>query len=312
MQSSLKVTFKFAFILFLAAFSSLDVSAKEKVENGKPVEDVFLQVSLSSTSAYVGEMVMYELAVYSPVRDLGVIPQPPISFGGLDSKMVKTSFGYSPVKVNGREMYRTVLGRFWLSSSKSGKYTIPSFDFEFTIPREQIVRDPFFGNMRAVYQDVITTVAPAISLKVEELPKVPASFPFSGAIGEYEVNVWIPEGYIKEGEEAIAIVNISGDGDLSNAEVPSLLKAFSGTVRLKSVSEDVSQYVKDGRIGSDMELEVTFIPHPDADGVCRIGEVEFGYYSPSKRKYLKAVSSPVDVPLGSSSRNSAPPVSIGV
>lgn len=302
-----------ALIILLALIFSCGVGAKEVVSNGKAKDEIFLQASLSTSAAYVGEMVVYEVAVYSPVESialLGISSQ--ADFGSLDYRVVDTRSGFSKVKFKGHEMYRAVLSRILLSSSSTGEFTLPALDFVLGLPRERIVRDPFFGNMRSSYYDRLSLTAPSVSFRVSDFPETPSSFDFSGAVDDYEVSVFIPEGYIAAGEEAIAIVNISGEGNLSGADAPALLKAFSGTVRLKSVSEERSHYVKDGKIISEMELEVTFVPHPDEEGLCRIGEVEFGYFSPEKKKFMKSVSSPVDVPLDSFSGKSTPPVSIGV
>ncbi|MBD5204428.1 MAG: protein BatD [Bacteroidales bacterium] len=299
--------------LFVALAMVLPAFGRSLSAEGKSEEGIRLVATLSAGRAVVGADVLYEVAVISPVASISLMKTPySIAWGGLKATPVSVGGNLERVKIKGKEMYRAVIASYWLSASEAGKYTVPSADYTIGLAKERIVRDPFFGNMRSSYYEPLALSVPELSFKVDALPKIPEYFDFSGAVGEFEVSVWIPDGYIEAGSDAVAVVTVSGAGDLAEADTPSLLDAFSSTARLKSVSEERSRFIRNGRLWSEIELEVTFVPYPDDEGISRILPVVFGYFSPEQGKYLKAVSDPVDVPLSGKSGKSRPPVSIGV
>lgn len=302
-----------SFFVLLMSFFPQAVSAKSVSADGREVDGLFLQASLSSSKTTVGGLVLYEVAVISPISSISLMRMPSANvWGALHAKGIGSDASMSHVRIKGKDMYRAVIARYWLSSSEAGRFKVPSGEYVIGVAKERLVRDPFFGAMRSSYYEPVKLLSPSLDLKVESLPKPPASFPFSGAVGEFEVSVWIPEGYIAAGQEAVAVVTVSGKGSLEGVEIPSLQGAFSSDARLKSVSEERSQYVREGELWSEIELEVTFVPHPDAEGVSRIGPVEFGFYSPEKGKYVRVASEALDVPLGGSSKKNVPTVGIGV
>ncbi|MBD5269954.1 MAG: protein BatD [Bacteroides sp.] len=315
----MRITFAFrtiALLLFgvLTALSSSKVCAEGVTRAGKDSGGIYLESSLSNGKTIAGAPVLYEVSVVAPSPELSLLSVPAkIDWNGLSVSPVAGDSRFRRETVKGKIIYRAVIARYWITADAAGKYRLPEGKYVLGVPQERVVHDPFWGNMRQSYYEQLPLEAPSLSLKVENLPNLPSGFDFSGAVGEYEVNVWIPDGYIGPGQEALAIVNISGKGDLSEARIPSLREAFSGEVRFKSVTEDRSSYIKDGELCSEIELEVTFIPQRTADGSEPvIGEISFGYYSPSSGKYLKAVSESVKVPFGSSGQKKSSPAEFGV
>lgn len=296
----------------LASFSAFASKGKSVEADGKDEEGIFIRTAVSSSKTVVGSMVLYEVAVISPTTDISILESPShLNWGGLSVKRVAADSEFSIVDIKGKKHYKAVIARYWVTASEPGRFSIPGGEYVIGQVKERIVRDPFWGNMRSSYYEPVNLNAPSLSLKVETLPSVPTGFPFSGAVGDFDVSVWIPEGYISAGQDAIAIVSITGQGDLSEVEIPSVQEAFGAQARFKSLSVEKTNFVKDGKLCSEMELEVTFVPHPDGDGNCTIGGVTFGYYSPTASKFLKTTSDPVDVPIGSRKRESSAPA-VGV
>lgn len=280
---------------------------------GKDVDGTMLRTSLSQKKCVIGEVVLYEVTLLTQSPDIRLLSSPRrFNFGALQAVNAGSDSQFSRVKVKGKEYFSAVIARFYLTATEPGRYQLTASEFVVGLPHERVVRDPFFGQRRQLYYEEVPLEAPALSMKVSELPSPPGGFPNSGAVGEYEVSVWIPDGYITAGEDAVAVVSVSGKGLLSDAVIPELKKAFSGSTRLKSVSENRNNFLKDGALCSEIELECTFVPIPDADGKCVIGPVEFGFYSPSAGKYVRTSSSPVEVPFSSSKGSSPPPVEMGV
>lgn len=303
---------RFVALLSLTLISSV-ASAGNVKRNGKASDGIYLSASLSEGKSIVGAPVLYEVSVVAPAPDLTLLSVPQsMDWGGLSVAPAAGDSRFHRVVHKGKEMYEAVIARYWITGKEAGKFSIAASSFTLGIPKERIVRDPFWGSMRQSFYEELPLETPSISLKVDNLPGLPKDFPFSGAVGEYEVSVWIPEGYIAAGQEAIAVVNISGWGSLAEADIPVLTEAFSGSVRLKSVREDRSSYIKDGKLCSEIELEVTFIPNPDENGESVIAPVPFGYFSPSDGKYKIAKSDAVSVPFGSSSRKKSSPDQFGV
>ncbi len=294
-----------AVVLLLSILTSLPAQARKRTDRDSRSE-MFVVATITPGSGVTGQELLYEVRLYSETDAIaqvgvGVPPQ----FGGLTVYDTGGDTSLSRASYKGHEYFSAVIDRYYVDCHTAGKYSITGGTYTVYEPVAKVVNDPFWGPMRQTVYEEYSLEASDVNVKISALPRVPSGFSFSGAIGEFEVTTWLPEGTIKAGEEAVAIVSIAGEGNLSEADIPDLKNAFSGDVRLKSVSEERNRFIKDGRLWEELELECTFLPLPtDGSTECTIGKVTFGFYSTSKKRYIEVSSDPLTINLSERSNHS--------
>lgn len=305
---SLHISRLWSVTLILALLTSLPCMGRKR-SGGDRDSEMFVVATVSPSSGVAGQELLYEVRLYSETDAIarvgvGVPPQ----FGGLMVYDTGGDTSLSRTTYKGHEYFSAVIDRYYVDCRTAGKYSIDGGTYTVYEPVVKVVNDPFWGPMRQTVYEEYSLNASDVSVKISALPSVPSGFAFSGAIGEFEVTAWLPEGVIKAGDEAVAIVTIAGEGNLSDASIPDLKRAFSGDVRLKSVSEERNRFIKDGRLWEELELECTFLPLPaEGSGECTIGKVSFGFYSPSRKRYIEVSSDPLTVDLSDRQHRSKTP-----
>lgn len=197
--------------------------------------------------------------------------------------------------LKGKEYYAIPIATYAFMIKDTGKFNISAGDYKVGVAVPSIVHDPFYGNVKALKTSVIDVSGQNTKVKVKNLPDNNNSELFSGAIGDYAVEVIVPEGEIIVNEPATVFIRISGTGFIGNDTMPDYHKAFSRKLRLKSVNEKNDYYYDGYNVISEKILECEIIP-TERDNVC-IDSVEFGFFNPNTKKYETAKSKivPLDV-----------------
>lgn len=261
----------------LLTFFRSNVSAAEN----PPKPNLFIKIELPS-EGYVGQALTYDLFLYSSsadIADVKVTRQ--ADFYGLTVTSGQSAARGERVIVKHKEYYRYNIGKYFLRASEAGSYKISGGSYLVYIGHEVVVNDFFFGATRRMQYEKVEVEAPDMKLKIKNLPlKKPENF--SGAVGNFEILAWLPPGHINEGKDALAIVKISGDGFLSDAEVPAIKEIFGTDARMKEIRRSDNLTQKDGRLNAEIILECTFVP---LNGKGELGDVKFVFFDPEKGKF---------------------------
>lgn len=287
-----KGLFKISIILALAVIT---FSAFGKKRNDSQLP--FLETRVNRDKVVEGEVLIYEVVLHSPdpnIAGLQLSRNPsfdnlPVSRSAADSHL-ETTLGKG-----GERYFSAVIDRFFIDATQSGKHKIKGGSYDIGYNRQVTVQDPFWGPYVSEKVDVANLDAPDISVTVSALPSKGKPEDFSGAVGKFTVEVMIPSGELHAGDGAFAVVSISGDGDLSEVSLPDVRSIFPTELQFHSMTENRNHYVKEGRIGSEIEIECTFTPLEE--GVFEIGECSFSYYNPESRKFERAISDTVTVEI---------------
>jgi len=297
-------------LLSFFAASGFDCRAAKAGDN-RP--HIFMIATVDSPKGYVGEWKTLTVTLYSDsenIADISPLGRP--NFGELaiydmggDKRLSKTTY-------KGKEYWSVVAARWCVCAENPGKYSIRIPDFSIGVASYRIV-DSFWGRKRVQTVKEYPVSVDDVSIRVVAVPAPPDGFLFSGAVGKFDLDVWIPEGDIVKDEDAVAMVSVSGVGSLHSVSIPKVVDAFpSRQLRLKEVNEDRKNFIKENSLNSEIELECSFVPLQE--GELEIGVVKFGYFDTSSGKYRYAESLPVKFSvLGSSTpSSSSPPVIIGI
>lgn len=276
--------------MILMALTAFHSYGKKRNNAGEP----FLETRLSRNNAIEGDLLIYEVVLLTPnPRITGIELSRNPNFDNLPVSRSAADHSLTETERDGSSLYSVVIDRFFVSSDGVGKHEVKGGEYKVGYNKEVQMEDPFWGPYIANSVDVVCLTAPDVTLNVSRLPSKGIPENFSGVVGDFSIEVEIPSEEIPEGDDAFALITISGRGDLSNAGLPDVRGIFPDELQFKSMTENRSHFVKDGEIMSEIEIECTFTPHTAGEYVLQ--GCEFVFYSPDKKKYVTEKSPPVIV-----------------
>lgn len=253
-------------------------------------DDAFLQSRVSRQKITQGETLVYEVVLYSTNGSIGgVEPQSYPDFQGMEVRRTSSDTRLIPLEINGRKYYSAVVDRYYLRFPDKGKFRIPGGVYKLGTYHPREYYDPFWGRSVDNVMEVEELAAPALSIKVDALPARGCPAAFSGAVGDYEISVSFPGGNMKKGEDAVLEISISGLGSLDGAILPDLPSMLPEGLQFKSMTDNISHYVKDGELGSEVEIECIVMPKREGSFV--VDSVSFCYFDILTGKY-KTITAP--------------------
>ena len=186
---------------------------------------------------------------------------------GKFSYLKQADFDRQPRVVNKDGETWTVypIDSYAIAMDKAGKYKLQDGRYVVDLAVPVIYDDPFWGKMQTLKTQRIEVPVNPVQITVSDLPPVPQDTEFSGAVGDFKVEVTVPPGDIFLNEEATAIVTITGNGWLNDEQTAA-------------------------------EIECTFIP---TDKNAEISPVWLEVFNPIKGVYETIKSEPVKVKVQS-------------
>lgn len=285
--------------LFLICISVLSVFAKN-TDKDNPV--IYIEYSTDNPVSYINQVISVTLTLYSSDPEVAFAEsRQNISLKkGMFASIRKIDRRSSPFRkvVKGVELYGFPLETYLISFDKTGNYEFAERSFEVGISYPIIVNDPIWGRIQSSEIQNYSIPVKNFSIKIKDLPNPPAGSHFSGAVGQFNIETFVPKGDIIVNEEAVAYIIVKGTGHFESSTLPEYREAFSDGMKLKSVSENRSEYIENGKLISEIRLECTFIP--ERENNVKIGKVSFDFFDVNTGKYTTVVSSPVDVKIKSS------------
>lgn len=267
-------------------------------------KDLFLKVTPSKKTVYVGEplTLIYKLYTRVPVSQLSMSKVP--SYGGFWTKEANDNGTYkqSSEMVNGVEYTTAEIRKVVLIPQKSGRMSIEPMGVECMAqiqtqrssrpsndPFEAFFNDPFFSRSYTNVQKNIESSTLAIDVKPLPADGKPASF--SGAVGNYNFSASIDRDALSANEAITMTLTVSGSGniELLNFPVPVFPPDFEVYDPKITSSVDFSSQ---GLTGTK-KAEYLIIPR--RAGNFTIPPVEFSYFNPSKEAYTTLSSQPMNI-----------------
>ena len=262
------------------------------VQNKVAKDDIVLRLNLSRTNVYKGEPIRASLTLYTRASIVGFEDVKLPSFNGFWSQELPVD-NYKPQRetLDGKVYDSQIIKEYLLYPQQSGSLTIESADIT-AIARVVIQNarnfDPFFGGGAEEYNVKRKLSTGNITVKVDELPAgAPASF--AGAVGEFIISAEMPPAQIKANSAATYTVKVSGTGNLTFLQAPTLtlpssFEAYSvrNTESIRSTTQGTTGY---------RQFEYPFIAR--AEGEYDIPAVEFSFFSPQKGAYVTLATEPL-------------------
>lgn len=283
-------------------FPQISSVAKERSDGA------YLQTKVSRDKVTQGETLVYEVVLFTPdpsIEGVELISLP--DFEGIDVSRSSPDNKLSRIEINGRPYYSAVVDRYFLRFPVKGGYKIKGADYRLGFYRQQEYYDPFWGRSLGKVVDAISLSAPEVNVKVSALPERGRPEDFSGAVGEFEIAASFPEETLNNGEDAVMTITISGIGSLEGVTLPNIPSMLPDGLQFKSMTDNVSHYIKDGELGSEVEIECVVMPK--REGSFLIDSLRFNFYNNHTGKYETIAVPSFEIEAGSGLPGSGrPPV----
>ncbi len=260
-------------------------------------DDLLLRAIVSKRSVYKNEPlhVTYKLYTRVPFVDYSFEATP--SFNGFwaqDLVNKKSNAQSSRETYNGKVYDTFVLGDWLLYPQQAGQLTIDPMGM--TIVAQVVVQsrnpDPFFGSGHEVFNVPRKVQSQPVTITVKALPQgAPAEF--SGAVGSFSLEATPPAERLAANSGATYTVRISGTGNLTFVQAPTLNLPTS--FEQYNVKTTESIHASASGITGYRQFEYPFIAR--AEGTYALEPVRFCYFDPQRMQYMTLQSKGVQMEI---------------
>lgn len=261
--------------------------------NGKPTfigkgnDKLFMRASLSKSSAYEQEALVYTVKLYttySSIRFIGATAAP--KFDGFvveESNDISSSLSYETYQ--GRQYATAVIARYIIFPQQDGNLKIKGNTYTVSTDEMEYYDDPFFSTM-AVRRPIQLNVTPNdLQVNVRPLPQ-PAPAGFSGGVGTFSISSSLPSSNFKSNFASTIIYRITGTGNIKYIHLPDLNSIYPPELEVYSPKTDVSARASSTNVSGTSTFDYTFMPLEEGD--FRIPPVTLVYFNPQTGKYEKS------------------------
>lgn len=269
----------------------------ESMTNIAP-DDIFMRAVVDKTTVYKGQPVRVSFKLYTrKVPYVGFRDVKLPAFNGFWKQDLSTEHYKPQRETYNSKVYETeILAEYLLFPQQSGTLQIEQATFDAVIQvvvqsqGGRSIFDDFFGGGPDIRQiDRKMTTSP-VSIKVNELPAgAPASF--NGAVGSFSMTSDFPSGSIAANSSATYTVKISGNGNLSLIQAPSIDVPSSFEQYNVKTTESLNKTA--GGVSGYRQFEYPIIAR--AEGRFSLDPVKFTYFNPETARYVTLTTDRLDI-----------------
>lgn len=272
---------------------------------GKGNEKLFLKASVSKSTAYEQEALVYTVKLYSsyaPIKFIGATEAPKFD-GFVVEESDETSKSLMYETYNGQEYATAVIARYIIFPQMTGKLTIKGNTYTVSTDEQEYYDDPYF-RMLTVRRPIQLNVTPNdLVIDVKALP-TPQPADFSGGVGQFSISSSLPSSSLKTNQPASVVYEVKGSGNLKYIKLPDLNNIYPKQLEVFSPTTEVDAAPKGATVVGNVKFDYSFTPLEMGQFV--IPEVCLVYFDPTTGNYERSVAKgyTVDVDKGTLSEKS--------
>lgn len=293
-------------ITVFAADTETDVRRDEGGSASISAEDLYIVAIPSKTTVYEQEAVQVTYKLYSRLDNTQFSNFSFPDFEGFAQYVQnegKEAY-FEAEQVNGKLYYTAEFYSVVLYPQRSGTLTIKPAEFDMIVsmpisnPKRDIF-DAFFDNFQQLRKKVKTK---PITIDVKPLP-TPKPDSFTGAVGQYSLDMEVPDKVLKTNESFTMKLTLSGRGNIKLAQLPNPI--FPEGFDTYDPKESDETGVSGGETRGTKTKECFAVPKFVGDFV--IPAIPFAYFDPDKGEYQTIVlpETKVHVDKGEASETTA-------
>lgn len=272
---------------------------------GKGNDKLFMRASVSKTTAYEQEALVYTVKLYTTygsIKFIGATEAP--KFDGFvieESNAISNQLTFE--NYQGQQYATAVIARYIIFPQKSGKLKVIGNKYTVSTDAQEYYHDPYFTTL-TVRRPIQLNVTPNdLEVDVKPLP-TPRPMNFSGGVGKFNLTSNLKTTQLVANQAASITYTVSGEGNLKYIHLPDLNALYPDELEVFTPTTDVKTNVGASNVGGTVKFDYSFMPLEQ--GKFTIPAVELVYFNPSTGKYetVSTQSYTVDVARGEESSKS--------
>ncbi|MDE6291706.1 MAG: BatD family protein [Muribaculaceae bacterium] len=256
---------------------------------GKGNEKLFLKASVSKTTAYEQEALVYTVKLYSsyaPIKFIGATEAPKFD-GFVVEESDETSKSLHYETYNGQEYATAIIARYIIFPQMTGKLTVKGNTYTVSTDEQEYYDDPYF-RMLTVRRPIQLNVTPNdLVIDVKPLP-TPQPADFSGGVGQFSISSSLPSASLKTNQAASIVYEVKGSGNIKYVKLPDLNTLYPKQLEVFSPTTQVDAVSKGSTVTGSVKFDYSFTPLEM--GQYQIPDVSLVYFDPSTGRYEKSVA----------------------
>lgn len=256
---------------------------------GKGNEKLFLKASVSKSSAYEQEALVYTVKLYSsyaPIKFIGATEAPKFD-GFVVEESDETSKSLHYETYNGQEYATAIIARYIIFPQMTGKLTVKGNTYTVSTDEQEYYDDPYF-RMLTVRRPIQLNVTPNdLVIDVKPLP-TPQPADFSGGVGQFTISSSLPSASLKTNQPASIIYEVKGSGNIKYVKLPDLNALYPKQLEVFTPTTEVNAVSKGATVTGSVKFDYSFTPLEM--GQYQIPDVSLVYFDPTTERYEKSVA----------------------
>ena len=261
-------------------------------------KELFIESYVDKLRAYVNEQITLTFAVYQAVNLFDNPVYSPPSTTGFWLEDMPPQKKYYKV-INGTRYLVTEI-KTALFATGPGEFTIGQARLEAAV--EDMNRNPFNDpfSMFKRGKPVVLTTDP-IKVEIEPLPEQNKPMDFKGDVGSFDISVSADKNTVEENQPVSLKIKIKGKGNIKTVSSPVIPDIQDVKLYESGSSENISKdnYIVQG----EKVFEKVIIPKKE--GSITIGQIEYDYFDPVLKDYVRKKLDPVIISVSKSKEEPA-------
>lgn len=275
-------------------------------DNGKPKyigkgdSNLFLRASVSSSSAYEQQALVYTMKIYTTydgLNFLGATASP--KFDGFvveQSSDISTSWKFEVL--DGKTYKSAVVARYIIFPQMTGNLRVVGNTYTVSVSQREYYHDAFWGSLSYSTPLQLNVTPNDLVINVKPLPE-PKPADFSGGVGQFSISSSLASHDFKTNQAGSIVYKVKGSGNVKYVQLPDLDALFPPEIEVSTPK--ATQDINVGSSNTSGSVTFDYSIMPLEEGNFRIPEVKLVYFNPETGKYETSVAKGYDIKVGKGS-----------
>lgn len=264
---------------------------------GKGDGNLFLKATVSRSSVYEQEAIVYTVKLYTTydaIKFIGATAAP--KFEGFvveESKDVSNQLDYETV--GGKTYATAVIARYIIFPQMTGKLRVIGNTYTVSVDEREYYHDPFWGRMSVAKPLQLNVTPNDLNIDVKALP-TPQPADFSGGVGKFSITSTLPSQKFMSNQAASIVYTVTGTGNLKYVKLPDLNAIYPPQLEVYSPTPDLHAEVGKTNVSGTSRFDYSFMPLEA--GNFTIPEISLVYFNPETGNYETSTAKGYDISVG--------------
>lgn len=267
---------------------------------GKGDANLFLRASVSNTTAYEQQAIVYTVKLYTTydaIKFIGATESP--KFDGFvieDSKDISNSLTFETYQ--GKTYATAVIAKYIIFPQMTGNLKVIGNNYTISVDRREYYHDSFFGQISYNTPLQLNVSPNDLVINVKALPQ-PQPADFSGAVGQFTLSSQLKNSEFKTNQAASIEYTLNGTGNIKYVQLPDLSALYPPELEIYTPTAKQNVKVGGTNVSGTVTYDYSFMPLEEGD--FRIPDVKLVYFNPLTGKYETSVAKGYKIKVGKGS-----------